>query len=162
MSLLTGSRRRGTGARPPGPLQPFRKRKHFWGHGQLIWEAADPYLYIRTTVDGRLVVGGEAEDIQDEEARDALLPVKIGRLQEKTKRLLPQLDVRAEFAWAGTFGESETGLPSIGPVPGMPNCYAVLGYGGNGLTFGLVAAQIIRSFLTGQPDADSRLFAFES
>jgi glycine/D-amino acid oxidase-like deaminating enzyme len=133
-----------------------------WGCGELIWEAADPYLYIRTTVDGRVVVGGEDEDIQSDKARDALLPVKIGHLQEKTKRLLPWLDVSAEFAWAGTFGESETGLPSIGLVPGMPNCYAVLGYGGNGLTFGLVAAQIIRSFLTGQPDPDSGLFAFES
>ena len=57
--------------------------------------------------------------------------------------LLPRIDVSADYAWAGTFGESETGLPSIGPMPGMPNCHAVLGYGGNGLTFGMVAAQLI-------------------
>ena len=67
----------------------------------------------------------------------------------------------ADFAWAGTFGESENGLPSIGPVPDMPNCYAVLGYGGNGITFGVLAAQIIAQQLCGQPDPDEALFAFD-
>jgi glycine/D-amino acid oxidase-like deaminating enzyme len=131
-----------------------------WEHGELIWEASDPYLYIRTTRDGRVVVGGEDEDFEDEAARDVLLPAKTALLQEKTKRLLPWLDARADFAWAGTFGESDTGLLSIGPVPDMPNCHAVLGYGGNGLTFGMVAAQIIATHLTGGRDPDAELFDF--
>jgi glycine/D-amino acid oxidase-like deaminating enzyme len=134
--------------------------RSLWGTGELIWEAADPYLYVRTTADGRVVVGGEDEDIEDASARDALLPAKILALQQKTKQLLPWLDVSADCAWAGTFGESENGLPSIGPVPGMPNCYAVLGYGGNGLTFGVVAAQVIAERLCGYRDPDDRLFAF--
>ena len=131
-----------------------------WGKGELIWEASDPYLYIRTTADGRVVVGGEDEDIEDEAARDALLSAKISILQKKTKQLLPWLDVGADCAWGGTFGESENGLPSIGPVPGMSNCHAVLGYGGNGLTFGVVAAQILAARLCGGRDPDDRLFAF--
>ena len=45
---------------------------------------------------------------------------KVLALQVKTKALLPWLDATADFAWAGTFGESENGLPSIGPVPDMP------------------------------------------
>jgi glycine/D-amino acid oxidase-like deaminating enzyme len=133
-----------------------------WGNGELIWEAADPYLYIRTTADGRVIVGGEDEDISDEAARDALLPAKILALQQKTKTLLPWIDVAADCAWAGTFGESETGLPSIGPVPGMPNCYAVLGYGGNGITFGVVGAQVIVAQLCGETDPDAQLFAFKA
>jgi glycine/D-amino acid oxidase-like deaminating enzyme len=131
-----------------------------WSKGELIWEAADPYLYLRTTSDGRVLVGGEDEDIEDEATRDALLPAKILALQEKTKRILPWLDVSADCAWAGTFGESNNGLPSIGAVPGMPGCYAVLGYGGNGLTFGVVAAQIIAQRLCGTRDADEELFGF--
>ena len=133
-----------------------------WGEGDLIWEAADPYLYIRTTVDGRVIVGGEDEQFSDEAARDALLPAKIASLQQKMKLLLPRIDVNADCAWAGTFGESETGLPSIGPVPGMVNCYAVLGYGGNGITFGVVASQIIAAQLCGEADPDAPLFAFRS
>ena len=92
------------------PPQPQRLR----GNGDLIWEASDPYLYIRTTADGRVIVGGEDEDFDNEAARDALLPAKIEALQAKTKTLLPWLDVTADFAWAGTFGESDNGLPSIG------------------------------------------------
>ena len=138
------------------PPQPQRLQ----GNGDLIWEASDPYLYIRTTADGRVIVGGEDEDIDDEAARDALLPAKIETLQDKTKALLPWLDVTADFAWAGTFGESDNGLPSIGAVPGMPNCYAVLGYGGNGITFSMVAAQIIQTLLRGQRDPDADLFDF--
>jgi glycine/D-amino acid oxidase-like deaminating enzyme len=117
-------------------------------------------LYIRSTRDGRVAVGGEDEDLTDSSTRDALLPAKVATLQEKTKALLPWLDVTADFAWAGTFGESENGLPSIGPVPDMPNCYAVLGYGGNGITFGMIAAQIIVNRICGRPDSDEKLFEF--
>jgi glycine/D-amino acid oxidase-like deaminating enzyme len=130
------------------------------GEGELIWEASKPYLNIRTTSDGRIVVGGEDEETADERARDALLPAKIAVLQQKTKALMPWIDVGAAFAWCGTFGESENGLPSIGPVPGMANCYALLGYGGNGLTFGVIAAQIIAGALCGLQDEDASLFAF--
>jgi glycine/D-amino acid oxidase-like deaminating enzyme len=71
-----------------------------WGKGELIWEAADLYLYIRTTADGRLIVGGEDEEFSDEAARDALLPAKIHALQEKTKALLLWIDVSADYSWA--------------------------------------------------------------
>ena len=139
------------------PAQP----RAIWSTGELIWEASAPYLYIRTTADGRVVVGGEDEDIEDESARDALLSRKTAALQKKTKALMPWLDVSVDFAWAGTFGESDNGLPSMGPVPGMANCYAVMGYGGNGLTFSVVAAQIIAGQLCGHPDVDADLFGFE-
>lgn len=42
----------------------------------------------------------------------------------------------------------------------MPNCYAVLGYGGNGITFSMVAAQIIQALLRGERDPDADLFDF--
>jgi glycine/D-amino acid oxidase-like deaminating enzyme len=138
------------------PPQPER----LWPNRDLIWEAADPYLYIRTTSDGRAVVGGEDEETADETLRDSLLPAKTAALQRKVKELLPRIDATADFAWTGTFGESRTGLPSMGAVPGMPNCYAVLGYGGNGITFSMVASQIVRSLICGKTDPDVDLFAF--
>jgi glycine/D-amino acid oxidase-like deaminating enzyme len=42
----------------------------------------------------------------------------------------------------------------------MPNCYAVLGYGGNGFTFSVIAAQTIAGSVGGQPDPDAELFDF--
>lgn len=131
-----------------------------WPDRRLIWEASDPYLYLRSSADGRIIVGGEDEDFTDEEKRDALLPQKVAAIGRKLQRLLPEADVAADYAWAGCFGESETGLPLIGALPGQPHCYAVLGYGGNGITFSAIAAQIIQRELAGLKDPDADLFAF--
>ena len=74
--------------------------------------------------------------------------------------MLPGIDARPVYTWCGTFGGSSTGTPSIGPVPRMPNCYAVLGYGGNGITFSMMAAQMLRTMIEGGNDQDSELFSF--
>jgi glycine/D-amino acid oxidase-like deaminating enzyme len=125
-----------------------------------IWEASDPYLYLRAGPDGRIICGGEDEDFQDEDRRDALLQSKVATLEVKLNRLLPGIDARHEYAWCGSFGGSRSGTPTIGRVPSMPNCYAVLGYGGNGITFSMLAAQMLRSAIGGIPDPDADLFSF--
>jgi glycine/D-amino acid oxidase-like deaminating enzyme len=131
-----------------------------WPSRCLIWEAGDPYLYIRTTVDHRIVIGGEDQAFSDDAHRDRLIPRKIKRIQAKLHRLLPMVDTAADFAWAGCFGESATGLPVIGAVPGARGCYAVMGFGGNGITFSVIAAQMLRRAVLGLPDPDRDLFAF--
>lgn len=131
-----------------------------WPDAALIWEASDPYLYLRSTADGRVICGGEDELFQDAAARDALLEKKTGRLEAKLHALFPQLDATAENAWCGSFGASDTGLPGIGAVPGMPNCHAILAFGGNGITFGRIGAELIATTLDGGADPDADLFAF--
>jgi glycine/D-amino acid oxidase-like deaminating enzyme len=133
-----------------------------WPSRCLIWEAAEPYLYLRTTADGRVVVGGEDEEFSDDKHRDRLLPRKIEKLRKKLGALLPQLHTKPEFAWAGCFGESPYGLPAIGPVPGAERCFAVVGFGGNGITFSAIAAQLLQRMLLGLPDPDAALFGFRS
>jgi len=54
----------------------------------------------------------------------------------------------------------KTGLPSIGAIPGKQNCYAVLGFGGNGITFAMIAAEVLREAIAGRADPDADLFAF--
>jgi glycine/D-amino acid oxidase-like deaminating enzyme len=131
-----------------------------WPSRCLIWEAAEPYLYMRTTIDGRVIVGGEDEEFSDEQKRDDLIPGKIAAIRRKLEKLLPGLDTRPEFSWAGSFGASATGLPAIGAIPGNKRCFAVLGYGGNGITFSMIAAQIIQRAVLGLKDPDADLFAF--
>ncbi len=126
----------------------------------MIWEASDPYLYLRTTPDGRAIIGGEDEPFVNTAKRDALLPKKAKALAAKARKLLRGLDTTPALAWTGTFGGSETGLPTIGQIPGHPACWAVLGYGGNGTVFSRLAAEIIRTALAGGTDADADLFAF--
>ena len=130
-----------------------------WPTRCFIWEAAKPYLYMRVSPDDRVICGGEDEEFSDEEARDALLPAKTAALERKLKALFPRLDTRAEFAWCGSFGSSTTGMPTIGAIPGLSNCYVAMGYSGNGITFSMMAAQMLRGFITGVGDPDTDLVA---
>lgn len=134
--------------------------RRLWPGQAMIWEASDPYLYARTTPDGRVIAGGEDEDFKDEEKRDALIAMKSQAIADKLAALFPGLDTTPAFAWTGSFGSSHTGLPLIGVVPGRPNVWAVLGFGGNGITYSRIAADIIRAALRGETDPDADLFAF--
>lgn len=129
-----------------------------WPDATFIWEASDPYLYVRTTRDGRVICGGADEDFSDAAARDALIGKKRLVLQRKLKALFPKLDTEAEFSWTGSFGASTTGLPTIGRIPGFKNCFCAMAYGGNGIVFSRIAAEIIRTAIMGQKDPDADLF----
>jgi glycine/D-amino acid oxidase-like deaminating enzyme len=134
--------------------------KHLWPSECFIWEAKDPYLYVRATLDGRVICGGEDEEFADETRRDAKLDQKTRVLEKKLARLLPMIDPCADFAWTASFGQSKTGLPSVGPLPGHPRCYGVLGYGGNGITYSMLASQLVSASIAGRKDADAKLYAF--
>lgn len=134
--------------------------RRLWPNRGFIWEASEPYLYLRVGPDDRIICGGEDEPFSDAARRDALLPDKVTAIQRKLAALMPGVDVRADYTWCGNFGASDTGTPSIGRVPRLPHCYAVLGYGGNGITFSALAAQMLRNQIAGSGDPDSDLFSF--
>ena len=127
----------------------------------MIWEAADPYFYLRTTADGRIICGGEDEEFSDEEKRNALNRDKIPALQRKLSKLLPGANTRADYAWSGAFGVTPTGLPMIGEVPGLYNCFAVMAFGGNGITWSRLGAEMICNFISGRKEPDEDLFRFQ-
>lgn len=130
----------------------------FWPGRCLIWEASDPYLYIRTTQDNRILAGGEDSGLNGDDRRDAAIPKKTERLLAKIARLLPGRSLKIDYAWAGAFADSPTGLPYISHVPGLQDCLAVLGCGGNGITFSVVASDIVGDWAGGKIDPDAELF----
>ncbi len=136
------------------------QRHALWPEEAFIWEASDPYLYLRSTADGRVVCGGEDEPFSDETARDALIEAKAGTIARKLAALMPALDTTPEFKWTGSFGTTRSGLPLIGRLPKHPNVFAVMGYGGNGMTYSRIAAEIVLAELSGSPDSDADLFGF--
>jgi glycine/D-amino acid oxidase-like deaminating enzyme len=129
-----------------------------WLARHLLWEASDPYLYLRRTRDGRIVAGGEDEPYSGVHADRTLLHEKTETIAAKVRTLIPGLRFRIDYRWAGAFGESATGLPFIDAVPGHPNCYAVMGYGGNGITYSMIAAEVVSRLLAGKDDPDSDLY----
>jgi glycine/D-amino acid oxidase-like deaminating enzyme len=54
-----------------------------------------------------------------------------------------------------------TRCPLIGRVPGRENCLAAFGYGGNGITFSALAAEMLAAELAGGRHADADLFALD-
>jgi glycine/D-amino acid oxidase-like deaminating enzyme len=131
-----------------------------WLDHTLLWEAAEPYLYMRTGAAGQLIVGGEDADLDSPSYRASTLGLKARKLALKTSRLLPGLKPKWTHVWAGAFGESSDGLPIIDAVPGMPHCFAVMGFGGNGTVYSMIAAQMMPGLIKGRSSKDAELFAF--
>jgi glycine/D-amino acid oxidase-like deaminating enzyme len=128
----------------------------------LLWESARPYLYVRSTSDGRLIVGGEDDKIDIPLKRDAAVVRKAARLEKKIAGLFPDLSLAAAFAWAGTFAETEDGLPFFGPHEQHgPRVHFAMAYGGNGITYSLIGAELLRDRIQGRRHPCSKLFSFD-
>jgi glycine/D-amino acid oxidase-like deaminating enzyme len=127
----------------------------------LIWETGAPYFYARNDGPGRLIAGGEDDPFDDPGARDARIPRKTATLVTKCQSLFPGTELQVDCAWAGTFAETRDSLPFIGPHPAFPHGLFALGYGGNGITFGLIAAQLLRDRILRRGNADQDLFRFD-
>lgn len=134
--------------------------KHLWKNRALIWETKNPYLYMRTTTDNRIIVGGEDENYNNPDKRDKALRKKAATLEKKFKKMFPEIPFVTDMSWAGTFSATTDGLPYIGTWRNKPNMYFALGYGGNGITFSMIAAQVIGNLITGKPDSRAELFGF--
>jgi glycine/D-amino acid oxidase-like deaminating enzyme len=132
-----------------------------WWERCLIWETLRPYLYLRTTDDNRALVGGEDDDFHSPIRRDRRVTRKTDRLASRFAEMFPAIELEVAFRWAGTFGETKDGLPYIGQVRQMPHCHFALGFGGNGITYSLMAAEILRDALLRRPNRNARLFGFD-
>ena len=140
--------------------EPF-DRFEGWPDRSLIWESARPYFYLRTTSDDRAIVGGEDVPYATAHKNDQLIARKTRKLQRRFADMFPRLDLEVSYTWAGTFGETEDGLAYIGQTPEFPHAYFALGYGGNGITFSIIAAKIITDLHLGRPNPDADIFRFD-
>jgi glycine/D-amino acid oxidase-like deaminating enzyme len=107
------------------------------------------------------LIGGADTRFRDAAWRDRLMPGRTRRLEARLGELFPTLPIQMAFAWAGTFGLSPDSLPYIGPDRSCPRSLFALGYGANGITFGAVAAQILRDLCMGRENADAELFRLD-
>ena len=126
----------------------------------LFWNTDSPYIYMRTTDDGRLLIGGGDEDFKDPIKRDKLLDKKEKEVLKVLKNMQPDYQFYIDFTWAGTFGETKDGLPYIGEHKKHPNSYFVLGFGGNGITFSVTGMEMASAFLKNKKHPLTEYFKF--
>jgi glycine/D-amino acid oxidase-like deaminating enzyme len=133
----------------------------FWWRSCLLWESARPYFYMRTDSDGRAILGGEDIPFRNAIARDKLIPKKSTKLKERFDGMFPESDFEISYSWVGTFGETHDGLAYIGPYRKHPLCLFALVFGGNGITYSVIAAEILRREVRGYRHEYSPVFHFD-
>lgn len=139
-------------ATPPG-IAPL------WREQAMIWESSDPYLYLRTSRDGRIIVGGEDIDAFDAVRRDREIPERTEIIAHKAAKILGLTDpLVIDRRWAAMFGSSPDGLPAIGPAANSPGVWLSAGFGGNGIAFAALASEIMAIALAGESDPDAACF----
>ncbi|MCA1028243.1 FAD-binding oxidoreductase [Cytobacillus kochii] len=120
-----------------------------WPEDMFIWETARPYLYLRRTLDKRIIIGGLDESTSDSRKRDRMLVQKRDQLLKQLLLLFPMLKDKLEpaYYWTGFFGETHNGLPMIKQHPNYSNGYYLLTYGGNGTVYSMILSDLMKKFI---------------
>ncbi|WP_020617275.1 NAD(P)/FAD-dependent oxidoreductase [Paenibacillus daejeonensis] len=114
-----------------------------WYNRTLIWETARPYLYLRTTADDRVIIGGLDETTDIAEQRDNKLHHRQQQLMDALRQRFP--DISFELAYANTafYGGIRDGLPLIGQYDDYPHCYFIFAFGDNGTVYSQTLVNVI-------------------
>lgn len=128
----------------------------------VVWESARPYLYLRSTGDGRLLVGGCDDAVDLPARRDRRVQSRADRLVRQVHERFARLRLQPAFAWAGTFAETGDGLPWFGAHAQYgPRVLFAMAYGGNGITYSMIGAELLRARIERRSHPLARLFSFE-
>ena len=128
----------------------------------MIWDTERRYHYARWTPDHRLLLGGADQRIRPGQRRRQQFTRASSELRSYFESRLPALaSVETALAWEGVFATTPDSLPYIGPHTRYPRHWFALGYGGNGMTFGCLAARLLLERWQGSRSGDGDLFAFD-
>jgi glycine/D-amino acid oxidase-like deaminating enzyme/nitrite reductase/ring-hydroxylating ferredoxin subunit len=108
----------------------------------LYWDCEDPYHYLRALDDGYGVLAGGKDH---RTGREDFPARRLRSLKEWLRARLPVESFEA--CWSHEFFEPADGLPYIGLLPGARSHYVATGFSGTGLTFGTVAARLLRDLV---------------
>lgn len=126
----------------------------------LFWNTAHPYLYMRSVNGHTVLIGGRDDKFYDSETMQQSLNGKSKQLADDFSHLFPDQNAFPACKWAGAFVTTRDGLPFIGRYSGLPHRYFALGFGGNGITFSIIAAEIIRDLILGRKNTAAPIFSF--
>ena len=127
----------------------------------MLWDTERPYHYLRWTRDRRVMFGGADRPRLAPGLRRRAMKRGAAALRQYFDRIYPALAaIDSAFVWEGLFATTPDGLPYIGRHGRYPKHLFALGYGGNGMTFGFLAATLLLEQYYGRSSPDHDLFAF--
>jgi glycine/D-amino acid oxidase-like deaminating enzyme len=107
------------------------------------------------------LLGGGDRLVRPGHRRRQQLAAASGELRAYFETRFPALAaVETAYAWEGLFAMTPDSLPYIGPHRRYPRHWFALGYGGNGMTFGVLAARLLLERWQGEASLDHTLFEF--
>ena len=128
---------------------------------RLVLDAEPEFEVVAEAANGRQAVDLALIHRPDVVVLDITMPEETGlSAAARLRDLLPSIPTETAFEWTGTFAETKDGLPFIGRDARYPGFLFALGYGGNGITYSMIAAGIIRDLYLGRANADAQLFRF--
>lgn len=116
-----------------------------------------PDVYLIPRRDGRIIVGSTMEEAGFDKTVHA---APLARLLSAAQAVCPALG-QAEWleGWAGLRPATPDGLPIIGPMPGVANCWVALGHFRNGILLAPVTADALSEWiLQSHPSLDLSAF----
>ena len=128
-----------------------------WFEQALIWETARPYLYMRTTAENRIIIGGRDEGKKKAPKTLDKIEKEAEHLIDGFKELFPHIEVEIEFLYGASFGESLDNLPFVGEHPDEPGHYYLLGFGGNGTVCSMLGSLILKDLIANRPNVDAHI-----
>jgi glycine/D-amino acid oxidase-like deaminating enzyme len=126
----------------------------------MLWDTERPYHYARWTSDHRLLLGGGDRLVRTGSRRPQLATAAEDLRAYFDTRWPALSDIKTDCAWEGLFAMTPDSLPYIGPHRRYPRQWFALGYGGNGMTFGFLAARLLLERWQGRATRDHALFEF--
>lgn len=123
----------------------------------LIWDTADPYIYVRTQPEENhdvLIVGGEDHRTGQEDDGEA----RFAKLVQWTRKRFP-IAGEILYKWSGQFMETHDGLAFIGKYSdGEPNVYLITGDSGMGMTHGTIGGMLVSDLILGKENPWQEVF----
>ena len=130
-----------------------------WYEKVLIIDNCDPYNYLRTTFDNRIIIGGEDVDFIPDIFDENLANKKYDILENRLKSMFSNIkDIEIDYKYCGTFASTLDNLGFIGEDTKHNNLWYNLGYGANGILFAILGGMMLSKLYHGERDKDMKLF----
>jgi len=131
------------------------------GEGIPFYTADLPYLWGRTTGDGRIIFGAgllfaEPDELEDNGIDNKEFGNIISAMHHRIRRLHPALSkIDFSASWAGPIAFTEGAVPVLGRVASCPNVLVAGAYAGHGVAFSVRAGELLaNTVVRGEPLPD--------